>query len=131
MKGTTLSNRLLHSPTPLKTSLQIAVEILVLSDRHEIHNVPLIVDGVGDEPLVILGLEFFHPDLAQSPTLPVSPVGILEDLRLHFVEPLNDGLREALAIFVVAWCGEPGIWHLPPAPLDRLGKPRLDLGRPL
>ncbi len=112
-------------------ALQVAVEILVLSDRDEIYNVPLVVDDVSDEPLVILGLEFFPPDLAQSPALPVSSVGVLEDLRLHFVEPVNDGWREAFAIFVVTWSGEPGIWHLPPPPLDGLGKPRLDLGRPL
>lgn len=112
-------------------ALRVAVEILMLSDCDEIHNIPLIVDDVCDEPLVILVLEFLDPDLAQSPPLPVSPVGVLEDLRLHFVEPVNDGWREAFAIFVVAGGGEPGIWHLPPPPLDGLGKPRLDLGRPL
>jgi hypothetical protein len=128
--GLTLVERLLHLPTPLKMALQVAVEILVLSDRDEINNVPLVVDDVCDEPLVVLGLEFFHPDLAQGPALPVSSVGVLKDLRLHFVEPVNDGWREAFAILVVTWSGEPGIWHLPPPPLDGLGKPRLDLGRP-
>jgi len=78
----------------------------------------------------MLGFELFHPDLTQRAALPISPVGILEDLRLHFVEPVNHRRREAPAILIVAWSGEPGVWQLPPPPRDRLSQPRLDLGRP-
>jgi len=111
-------------------ALQVAVEILVLSDRDEIHNVSPFFDDICDEPLIILGLEFFHPDLTQRPALPISPMRILEDLRLHFVEPMNNCRREALTILIVAWSGESGIWQLPPPPRDRLSKACLDLGRP-
>ena len=129
--GLALFERLLHLPTPFKMSLQVAVEVLVLSNRDKIYNVPPVVDSVCNEPLVILGLESLHPDMAQSPSFPVSPVGVLEDLSLHFVEPVNDCRHEAFAIFVVAWSSETGIRHLPPSPLDGLGKPCLDLGCPL
>jgi hypothetical protein len=111
--------------------LHVAVKILMLTDRNEIDDVPLNVDGICHEPLVILCLEFFHPDLTQRPSLAVSPMGILEYLRLDFVEPVNDCRREPLAIFVVAWSSEPCVWQLPPAPLDGLGKSCLDLSRPL
>ncbi len=58
-------------------------------------------------------------------------MGVLEDLRLDFVEPINDCQREPFTIFVVAWSGEPCVWQLPPPPLHGLGKSRLDLSRPL
>ena len=58
-------------------------------------------------------------------------MGVLEDLRLDFVEPVNDCRREPFAIFVVAWSSQPCVWHLPPPPLDGLGKSYLDLSRPL
>ncbi|HKV46320.1 MAG TPA: hypothetical protein VJT32_16855 [bacterium] len=111
--------------------MHVAVKILMLTDRDEIYNVPLIVDGICNEPLVILCLEFFHPDLTQRPSLAVSPMGVLEDLRLDIVEPVNDSRRESVAIFVVAWGSEPWVWQLPPPPLDGLGQSCLDLSRPL
>jgi hypothetical protein len=111
--------------------LHVAVEILMLTDRNEIYDVPLIVYGIGNEPLVTLCLEFFHPDLTQRSSLAVSSMGVLEDLRLDFVEPANDRRCEPFAIFVVAWSSEPCVRHLPPPPLDGLGKSCLDLSRPL
>ncbi len=111
--------------------MHVAVEILMLTDRNEIYDVPLIVDGICNEPLVILRLEFFHPDLTQRSSLAVSPMRVLEDLRLDFVEPVNDCRREPFAIFVVAWRSEPRVWHLPPPPLDGLGKSCLKLSHPL
>ena len=111
--------------------MHVAVKILMLTDRNKIYNVPLIVDGICNEPLVILCLEFFRPDLTQSPAFAVSPMGVLEDLRLDIVEPVNDSGREPFAIFIVSWSSEPCVWQLLPPPLDGLGKSCLDLSRPL
>lgn len=110
--------------------MHVAVKILMLTDRNEIYDVALIVDGICDEPLIILCLEFFHPDLAQRPSLTVPSVGVLEDLRLDFVEPVDDRRRKPFAIFVVAWSSEPCVWHLPPSPLDGFGQPCLNLSCP-
>jgi hypothetical protein len=97
------------------------------ADRlNEIYSIPLIVDGVCNEPWVILCLELFHPDLTQNPSLAVSPMGVLEDLLLDLVEPVNDSRREPFAIFGVAWSSDPCRWQLPPPPLDGLGKSCLD-----
>ncbi len=126
-----LFQRLLDLATSADIPLHIAVEILMLTDCNEIYDVPLIVDGICNEPLVILCLKFFHPDLAQRPSLAVSPMRVLEDLRLDSVEPANDRRLEPFAIFTVAWRSKPRVWHLPPPPLHGLGKSFLNLSRPL
>ncbi len=124
-----LFDRLLHLSTPLKTTLQVSVEVLMLPDRNEVDDVSLVINNVSYEPLVVLCFELLHPNMTESTTLPISAVRIVEDMRLHLVEPVNDGGREALTIFVVARRSKPCVWHLPASPLHRFSEPGLDLGR--
>jgi len=121
---------LLNPPGLRKAALQVTVEVLMLPDRNEVDDIPLVINDVGDEPLVVLGLEFLHPNISKRTTLPVASVWILENLCLHFVKPADNGWREAFAIFVVTWGGEPRIRHLPPSPLYGLSEPRFNFSCP-
>src|SRR5437879_8898539 len=117
---------LLNPPAWRKAALQVTVEVLMLPDRNEVDDIPLVINDVGDEPLVVLGLEFLHPNMSKRTTLPVAAVWILEDLCLHFVKPADNRWREAFAIFVVTWGGEPRVRHLPQSLLSGLNEHRFN-----
>ena len=90
-----------------KAALQVTVEVLMLPDRNEVNDIPLVINDVGNEPLVLLGLEFLHPNVSKRTTLPVASVWILENLCLHFVKPADNGWREA---FLLGWLSQTVAW---------------------
>src|SRR5207253_6543245 len=54
------------------TSLNIPIEIFMLTDRVKDHDVALVVNLIAEQPLIVLSLELLHPQPPERRSLPIA-----------------------------------------------------------